>query len=140
MSQLKESEQSSTVAAVAASSSLIAILDDEKAVREALGRLLRSLGFQTEYFALATDFLESLSSHFPDCLILDLHLPGLTGLDVLNHLFAKQIRIPTIMITGLDLPGMRERAIAAGANSYLIKPLDESVLMQAINASIQPSP
>jgi FixJ family two-component response regulator len=116
---------------------LIAILDDEEPVREALGRLFRSAGFKTEFFPLAKDFLESLDSHQPDCLVLDLHLPGLTGLDVLNHMVKQRIRVPTVMITGLDIPGMRENALASGADAYLLKPFDDTTLIDAVMTSIE---
>ena len=116
---------------------LIAILDDEAPVREALGRLFNSAGFKTESFALVTEFLESLTSHQPDCLVIDLHLPGLTGLDVLNMMTYKQFGIPSVMITGLDMPGMKERALASGASAYLLKPLDDTILIDAVMASIQ---
>ena len=118
-------------------SRLIAILDDEEPVRIALGRLLHSAGFQIECFASGKQFVESLSNRVPDCLVLDLHMSGLTGLDVLNLLITKKVRIPTVMITGHDMQNMKERALAAGADSYLIKPLDDSVLISAVQDSIE---
>jgi FixJ family two-component response regulator len=116
---------------------LVAVVDDEDSVRKALSRLFRSAGFETRTFASAPEFFESLPSHVPDCLVLDLHLIGLTGLDVLNLLDAVSLRLPTVVITGHDMPGMRERALASGAAAYLLKPLDDKTLISAVLASIQ---
>lgn len=116
---------------------LVAILDDEAAVRIALGRLFQSADFQIEIFASGQDFLDSLSLRTPDCLVLDLHLPGLTGLDVLHAITARNVRLPAVMITGHDMPGMKERALASGASAYLLKPLDDLILIDAVLASVR---
>ena len=116
---------------------LVAILDDEAAVRIALGRLFQSADFQIEIFASGQEFLDSLSLRTPDCLVLDLHLPGLTGLDVLHAITARNVRLPAVMITGHDMPGMKERALASGASAYLLKPLDDLILIDAVLASVR---
>jgi len=115
---------------------LVAVVDDEESVRKALRRLLRSAGMQVEAFSSGQEFLNSLVNHQPDCLLLDLHMPGLTGLDVQRRLTEAQTVLPTIIITGHDQPGVANEALAAGASSYLTKPTDERVLLDAINHAV----
>src|SRR5262245_12275250 len=87
---------------------LIAIVDDEESVRKALGRLLRSVGMDSETFASGQEFLQCLKTHLPDCVVLDLHLPGLTGRDIQRSLNEAGVHLPTIVVTGQDQPGVRE--------------------------------
>jgi FixJ family two-component response regulator len=115
---------------------VIAIVDDDAGVRRALRRLLLSLDCQPTAFASGEAFLDSLGVEHPQCVLIDLHLPGLKGIDVLDRLRAGGVRLPVIIITGLDQPGMRERCIKAGAASYLTKPLDRSALGSAIEQAI----
>ncbi|UZR28865.1 response regulator transcription factor [Methylococcus mesophilus] len=116
---------------------LIAIVDDEEAVCKALRRLMRSAGFAVETFGSAAAFLESLGKQVPLCVILDLHMPGLTGFDVLDRLKAKGMRIPTIVVTGHDTEEAQSRVLATGA-AYLRKPVDDRALLDTI-ASLQGS-
>ena len=111
-------------------------MDDEACVRKALGRLLRAAGFVVTTFASGREFLDSLSSGRPDCTILDLHLPELSGLDVQQQLVRDQIGLPCIVITGKDEPGVAERVLASGAAAYLKKPLDELALLSAITSAV----
>ena len=117
----------------------IAVLDDEAKMRSALGRLLGTHGYKVELFETGDDFLTAARIHPPDCLLLDLHMPRTTGFDVLRSLSALNLRIPAIMVTGHDEPGNAERAHELGAAVYLLKPLDESVLVQAIEQVRLPS-
>ena len=117
----------------------IAIVDDEAPVRKALGRLLRAAGFGVATFASGNEFLDSLRSSRPDCVILDLHLPGLSGLEVQQELSHQNISTPCIIITGKDEPGISQRVLASGAAAYLRKPLDESELLAAINQAVPES-
>lgn len=121
---------------MSASALLVAVVDDEESVRKALRRLLRSAGMQVETFSSGQEFLNSLTSHQPDCLLLDLHMPGLTGLDVQCRLAAAKTRLPTIIITGHDQPGVANEALSAGASAYLTKPADERVLLEAITRAV----
>jgi FixJ family two-component response regulator len=114
----------------------IAVVDDEAPVRKALGRLLRAAGFSVETFASGIEFLGSLQIRRPDCTILDLHLPGLSGLEVQEQLARDKNSLPCIVITGKDEPGVAERVRAAGASAYLKKPLDERVLLAAISSAV----
>ena len=111
---------------------LIAVVDDEESVRKALRRLLSASGLTVRTFAGGADFLLSMGDQRPQCLVLDLHMPGVTGLDVLHYLAEQGPPIPTIVITAHDEPESRTQCIAAGAIAYLSKPLDESALLEVI--------
>lgn len=110
----------------------IAIVDDEEPIRKALERLLRSANLEAEVFASGAAFLDSLASRRPDCLILDLHMPGMTGLHVLRHLKQSGMELPTIVITAHDEPETRVHCMAAGAAAYLRKPLECQILLDAV--------
>ena len=105
-------------------------------MRKALSRLLRAAGFATETFASGPEFLDSLPRYHPECLILDLHLPGLSGLEVQRKLVKGKVSLPCLIITGKDEPGLRESVMAAGAAAYLNKPLDEQTLFAAITSAV----
>jgi FixJ family two-component response regulator len=116
-------------------SARIAIVDDDASVRKALARLLSASSFDTETYGSARDFLKSLNAGLPDCLIVDLHMPELTGFDLQRHLQRAGIRIPTVVVTAFNEPGLRERCQSAGAAAFLLKPLDGSTLIGAVNAA-----
>lgn len=116
---------------------LVAIVDDEEPVRRALRRLLRVAGMDVETFASGYEFLESVKTQCPDCAVIDLRLPGLTGLDVQERLVEAGIRLPTIIITGHDQGGTKERVLAAGASAYLHKPLDEDSLLETVHSVVR---
>jgi FixJ family two-component response regulator len=116
---------------------LVAIVDDEEPVRKALRRLFLSVGIDVETYASGDEFLESVKTQRPDCVVLDLRLPGMTGLDVQEHLARMGARLPTVIMTGHDQPGVAERALAAGASAYLEKPLDEQSLLSAVMAAVR---
>ena len=118
----------------------IAVVDDEESVRKALRRLFRSAGMDVETFASGREFLDSLPLHRPDCLVLDLHMPGLTGRDVQQHLAQVQPRVPIVVITGKDEPGVRESVLAAGAADYLLKPLNDHTLIAAVTSASREGP
>lgn len=114
---------------------VIAIVDDDAGVRRALRRLLISLDYQPTVFESGEAFLDSLGAERPRCVLMDLHLPGLKGLDVLDRMRVAGVSLPVIVITGLDQPGMRERCLTAGAATYLTKPLDRTALGSAIETA-----
>lgn len=111
----------------------VAVVDDEEDVRVALQRLLRSAGFDVFVYGSGKSFLEDLASRPPDCLVLDLHMPGMTGFDVMDVLAAQEAGIPVIAITGNDTPSSRSRALASGVSLYLSKPVDDEVLINTID-------
>lgn len=116
---------------------LIAVVDDEEAIRRALGRLLRSADLAVETFSSGQEFLISLGDHRPDCLILDLHMPSMTGLEVQARMNEEIIRVPTIIITGHDSPESRDSAIRGGASAFLRKPVDVQTLLNAIERAVE---
>ena len=111
---------------------VIAVLDDEAKMRLALARLLKTHGYDVAPFESGDDFLKTVESDRPDCILLDLHMPRTTGFDVLESMFSMRVGVPIIVITGHDEPGNAERVRDLGAADYLLKPLDESVLIEAI--------
>src|SRR5262245_27754690 len=114
----------------------VAVVDDEESVRAALLRLLRASQLDCEGFASGEDFLSSLASRRPDCLVLDLQMSGLNGRDVQKQILGLQRPIPLIMITAHDEPTIREQCLADGASAYLRKPLRGDVLIRSIQAAI----
>ncbi len=115
---------------------LVFVVDDDPSIREALESLLLCAGFDVELFASAQDFLLSAHPDVPSCLVLDVHLPGLSGLDLQQELAKADIQIPIVFITGRgDIP-MSVRAIKAGALEFLTKPFASEELLNAIQQGI----
>jgi len=110
----------------------VAIVDDEEPIRKALKRLMRAANLEAEAFASGAAFLDSLATRRPDCLILDLHMPGMTGLHVLQRLQQSGAQVPTIVITAYDEPETCSQCLAAGAAAYLRKPFDDRLLLDAV--------
>lgn len=116
---------------------IVFVVDDDDAVRASLERLIRSAGFTVKTFASANQFLKSDRPDVPSCLILDVKLPGLGGLDLQRRLAESDAAIPIVFITGHgDIP-MSVRAIKAGAVEFLTKPFRDQDLLDAINQAIQ---
>jgi FixJ family two-component response regulator len=118
---------------------LIAIIDDDQAVREALQRMLEAYGFAAAVFASAEDFLSSAQRHLACCLIIDIRMPGTTGMALHRRLIADGCRVPTILITACPTSGEREEAIAAGALAYLAKPFSEQALLGTVREALKGS-
>jgi FixJ family two-component response regulator len=114
---------------------LIAVVDDDAAIRKALQRLLSSADMNVATFDSGQAFLDSLANQSPDCLILDLHMPGISGLELLQGLSRIDVVVPTIVITAYDERAME--CLAAGAQVYLRKPVDDRVLLSAIESAIR---
>lgn len=110
----------------------VAIVDDEPAVRTALARLLDASSFETTTYGSAREFIESIRRGVPECLIVDVHMPDFTGLDLQRYLNRIDKKIPTIVITAFDDAGIRERSEASGAKAFLTKPLHGPTLIDAI--------
>lgn len=115
---------------------MVFVIDDDESIREALKSLIRSVGLSVETFASARDFLESARPDVPSCLILDVRMPGLSGLDLQRDLAEANIHIPIIFITGHgDIP-MSVRAMKAGAVEFLTKPFRDQDLLDAIQQAL----
>ena len=115
---------------------LVAIVDDDLDVRRALRRLIGSAGFAVETFASGAEFLQSLENHEPACVVLDLHMPELSGFDVQAQVAQTHAGVPVVIVTGHDTPEARSRSLGGGAVAYLCKPVDDETLLAAINAAI----
>jgi FixJ family two-component response regulator len=116
---------------------VVYVVDDDPSIRDALDSLIRSVGFRAQTFASAQDFLKSTRPDAPGCLVLDVRLPGLSGLDLQRELARVDIRIPIIFITGHgDIP-MSVGAMKAGAVEFLTKPFRDQDLLDAIQAAVE---
>ena len=111
---------------------LVAVVDDEESIRKSLRRLLSAADLDAAVYASGQEFLDGLRVRQPDCLVLDLQMPGLTGLEVQRALTAAGVRFPTIIITAHDEPEARARCLGAGVAAYLCKPLHDEMLLDAI--------
>jgi FixJ family two-component response regulator len=111
---------------------LIAVVDDEEPVRTALSRLLRSRGLRVIAFRSGEEFLRGLDHQEADCALLDLRMPGVTGIEVLDRLRVRGSRVRVVVMTAHDEPSLKESCISKGAIRYLLKPMDSHTLMEAI--------
>jgi FixJ family two-component response regulator len=116
---------------------LIAVVDDEESVRKALGRLIRSAGYGVETFASGVEFMQSMQRHAPDCVVLDLRMPMVSGFDVQAALVRSGSAVPIVIITGDDSAESRQRTLRQGAHAYLRKPVDDAMLIDAIQTAVQ---
>lgn len=114
----------------------MAVIDDDDSVRKALSRLLRSAGMNSLTFDSGEGFLDSLSKVRPDCLLMDICMPGMDGAEVLQRLNEIGCTIPAIIITAHDDEHARETFRSVGAAALLLKPLDDHVLLQAIRSAV----
>jgi FixJ family two-component response regulator len=116
---------------------VVFVVDDDASLREALGSLLRSVGLQVDVFGSATEFLASKLPDVTSCLVLDVRLPGLSGLDFQSELVKANVQIPIIFITGHgDIP-MSVRAMKAGAVEFLTKPFRDQDLLDAVQVALE---
>jgi len=118
---------------------LISIVDDDDSLRNSLDNLIRSVGFRAQGFPSAEAFLSSNQVHDTACLILDVRLPGMNGLELQRRIVAANWRIPVIFITSHADGDARARALEAGAVAYLYKPFREEELLNAIDAALKNS-
>jgi FixJ family two-component response regulator len=117
---------------------LISVVDDDNSVRESLQSLMRSVGFAVKVFASAEEFLNSDDLRNTDCLILDVRMPGMSGIDLQCHLLARRYEMPVIFITAhASEEEVRSRALWKGAVGYLAKPLSEDALLNAVHSALK---
>jgi FixJ family two-component response regulator len=114
----------------------VAIVDDDDLMRGALQGLLKAAGLPARAFGSAEEFLQSGQQHQSACLIADIRMPGMSGLELQARLNDEQIRIPTIFITAHGDSRMRMQALRAGAVEFLAKPFDDEVLLQSVRAAL----
>jgi FixJ family two-component response regulator len=116
---------------------LVAIVDDDDLVRGALQGLLKAVGLPARAFASAEEFLESSELRQTACLIADISMPGMSGLELQTKLNAERCRIPTIFITAHGDAKMRMQALRGGAVEFLAKPFDDEVLLKNVRAALE---
>ena len=112
------------------------LVDDDGSVRKALRRLIRSTGLDVTTFATAEEFLQAAPAPAPGCLVLDVHLPGLSGLDLQRRLTAEGRGFPVVFITAYGEGSAREQALRAGAVAFLQKPIEGQALLDAIGRAL----
>ena len=120
--------------------SRVYVVDDDESIRRALRRLLRSVGHHAVAFESAEEFMDSAPEWGGGCLVLDIRLPGMTGLDLHEKLSASGMKYPVIFMTAHDNPQWRQRAKEARALAYLKKPFDEQLLLDAIQLARRKGP
>ena len=123
--------------AMQSKSSLVAIVDDDDLMRSALQGLLKSVGLPAQTFASSEEFLKSGRQHQTACLIADIRMPGISGLELQAKLNADHCRIPTIFITAHGDEKMRMQALRAGAVEFMAKPFDDEALLESVRAALE---
>lgn len=119
-------------------SRVVSIIDDDQSVREAIEGLMRWLGFGVAAYSSAVEFLGSANGLSSACIIADVQMPSMTGIELHTRLKALGHAIPTILITAYSDPAVKERALADGVLCYLCKPLDQDALIGCVNSALQP--
>ena len=115
---------------------IVAIVDDDESVRRALEGLLKAVGLRAIGFPSAEEFLNSGQQHNTACLVTDIRMPGMSGLDLQARLNSQNVKIPTIFITAHGDANMRMQALRAGAVEFLAKPFNDEVLLEHVKAAL----
>lgn len=118
---------------------VIAIIDDDPSAREATQRLVRSLGHKTQVFSSAEEYLQSERGQQPSCLITDLHMPGMSGIDLQDRLIADGCRVPMIFVTAYFEEQVEAQALEAGAFGFLRKPFDDKSFVDCLDKALNHS-
>jgi FixJ family two-component response regulator len=123
--------------ATQAKEKLVAIVDDDESVRIALAGLMKAVGLPANTYASAKEFLDSGQQHHASCLIADIRMPGMSGLELQARLNAERCWIPTIFITAHGDQEMRMQALRLGAVEFLSKPFSDDALLESIRAALE---
>lgn len=115
---------------------MISIIDDDESIRKGLGRLFRSVGFDVNSFASAEEFLNSGDLQRSSCLILDLRMPGMDGLELQSRLVSSNCQVPIVFLTAHNDEQSREQALKAGAIDFVQKPFNEASLIRDVNKAV----
>lgn len=116
--------------------SLISIVDDDQAFRDSMRRLVKSLGYSGAAFASAAEFLASPGISATDCLVADVHMPDMSGIELYRHLIETGRGIPTILVTAYPDDRVQERMLGEGVRCYLRKPLEEAALIDCLQSAV----
>jgi FixJ family two-component response regulator len=117
---------------------LVSVVDDDESVRESLPDLLNEFGYSARTFSSALEFLASDALEQTACLILDIAMPGMSGIELQAELNRRRKRIPIIFITAIRDDAIRARALESGASAYLCKPFDDTALLEALRSASTP--
>jgi len=135
---MKNRSDRNTQEAISPKTPRVSIVDDDESVREAINSLLRSVGLQAQVFASAEEFLNSGYQHHADCLILDVRMPGMNGLQLQEQLVSAECDVPIIFITAhVSDTQARTRALQSGAVDFLIKPFSEEALLDDVYTALR---
>jgi len=115
---------------------VISVVDDDESLRRSVRNFLRSVGFRVETFASAEDFLSSGRRESTGCLVLDVRMTGMSGLDLLRYLAAENVRIPAVVLTAHGDEEIRRRCLGAGAVAFLDKPFHAEALLDAVQTAL----
>jgi FixJ family two-component response regulator len=115
---------------------IVSVIDDDMSVRDATNRLVRSLGYAARSFASAEEFLRSAGANDTSCVIADVQMPGMSGIELQTALAARGRRVPIIFITAYPDEAIRARALAAGATCFLAKPFDGATLISCLETAL----
>jgi len=115
---------------------LVHVVDDEAAIRESLAMLLRSVGLKSRTYPGAQEFLDGWRQEGPECLVCDVRMPGMSGLELQEALKARNAQLPVVLITGHGDVAMAVRAMKAGASDFIEKPFNDQVLLDAVNRAL----
>lgn len=115
---------------------LVAVVDDDDAIRRGLSSLLRSAGYRVRLFASAEEYLVDSAGPRPDCVLTDIQMPGMSGLDLQDSLAKTSPAMPVLIMTAFPTIAIEERATASGARSFLSKPFDAGALLQALQDAL----
>jgi FixJ family two-component response regulator len=118
---------------------VVCIVDDDASLRRSLGNLLMSVGLRVQTFESAEAFLESVDRDRIGCVVLDVRMAGMSGVDLLRHLAAVGSRVPVIMLTAHADDDTRRRSLDAGATAFLAKPVRTSALLDAVRSALSPT-
>ena len=116
--------------------SQISIVDDDQSFRDSMRRLLKSLDYAVAVFPSAAEFLASPELAATSCLVADVQMPAMTGVELYEHLIETGHAIPTILVTGYPNDGVRQRMLTLGVECYLPKPLEEAVLIDCLRSAV----
>jgi FixJ family two-component response regulator len=119
---------------------MIVIVDDDRSVRTSLARLMRSAGYDARAFAGAERYLDEVGPGTAECVILDLHMPGMGGLALQAVMARREPGVPVVVVTACEDADLRERSLLAGASAVLRKPCDAAVLLRAVSDAIGRAP
>ena len=116
---------------------VISIIDDDESIRAGLNNLVRSLGYAVHAFASAEAFLQSAQLHNTSCVIADVRMPDMSGVELQSHLRSQGSRVPFIFITAVPEESTRRQALREGAIGFMTKPLDESTLISCLDTAVE---